>query len=86
MLSTFCKIDLSFRRVRDKYEAEFRELEHSERQTKERYNQMKSQMTEVEGRTLFSGEPKFRITFCLVFLFRRKRTITSLSSTKRNRN
>ena len=38
-----------FRRIRDKYEAEFRELEHSERQTKDRYNQMKAQMTEVEG-------------------------------------
>lgn len=37
------------RRIRDKYEAEFRELEHSEKQTKERYNQMKSQLTEVEG-------------------------------------
>jgi hypothetical protein len=42
----------SFRRIRDKYEAEFRELEHSEKQTKERFNQMKSQMTEVEGRTM----------------------------------
>ncbi|CAF4034112.1 unnamed protein product [Rotaria sordida] len=37
------------KRIRDKYEAEFRELEHSEKQTKERYNQMKSQITEVEG-------------------------------------
>ncbi|CAF3402984.1 unnamed protein product [Rotaria socialis] len=37
------------KRIRDKYEAEFRELEHSERQTKDRYNQMKAQMTEVEG-------------------------------------
>ncbi|CAF1535181.1 unnamed protein product, partial [Rotaria sordida] len=37
------------KRIRDKYEAEFRELEHSEKQIKERYNQMKSQITEVEG-------------------------------------
>ena len=37
------------KRIRDKYEAEFRELEHSEKQTKERYNQMKGQLTEVEG-------------------------------------
>lgn len=37
------------KRVRDKYEAEFRELEHSEKQTKERYNQMKGQLTKVEG-------------------------------------
>ncbi|CAF1273302.1 unnamed protein product [Rotaria sp. Silwood1] len=37
------------KRIRDKYEAEFRELEHSEKQTKERYNQIKSQITEVEG-------------------------------------
>jgi hypothetical protein len=39
----------SFRRIRDKYEAEFRELEHSEKQTKERFNQMKAQMAEIEG-------------------------------------
>lgn len=39
----------SFRRIRDKYEAEFRELEHSEKQTKERFNQIKAEMTEVEG-------------------------------------
>jgi hypothetical protein len=43
------EIILLFRRIRDKYEAEFRELEHSERQTKERFNQMKAQITEVEG-------------------------------------
>jgi len=42
-----------FRRIRDKYEAEFRELEHSERQTKERFNQMKGEMTEVEGKFAF---------------------------------
>ncbi|UJR14558.1 hypothetical protein I4U23_001554 [Adineta vaga] len=41
--------DNRVKRIRDKYESEFRELEHSEKQTKERYNQMKSQMTEVEG-------------------------------------
>jgi hypothetical protein len=40
----------AFRRIRDKYEAEFRELEHSEKQTKDRANQIKAQMTEVEGR------------------------------------
>ncbi|CAF0942879.1 unnamed protein product [Adineta steineri] len=37
------------KRIRDKYEAEFRELEHSEKQTKERYNQMKAQLTETDG-------------------------------------
>ena len=41
--------NFNFRRIRDKYEAEFRELEHSEKQTKERYNQMKAQITETEG-------------------------------------
>ena len=44
-----------FRRIRDKYEAEFRELEHSEKQTKERFNQMKGQLTEVEGKSYFSS-------------------------------
>jgi hypothetical protein len=37
------------RRIRDKYETEFRELENSEKQTKEKYNQIKAQMTEVQG-------------------------------------
>jgi len=44
--------EILFRRIRDKYEAEFRELEHSEKQTKERFNQMKGQLTEVEGKSL----------------------------------
>jgi hypothetical protein len=39
----------SFRRIRDKYEAEFRELENSEKQTKERFNQIRAQMTEFQG-------------------------------------
>jgi hypothetical protein len=38
-----------FRRIRDKYEAEFIELENSEKQTKERFNQIKGQITEVQG-------------------------------------
>lgn len=38
-----------FRRIRDKYEEEFRELENSEKQTKEKYNQIKAQMTELQG-------------------------------------
>ncbi|CAF1422790.1 unnamed protein product [Adineta steineri] len=37
------------KRIRDKYEQEFRELENSEKQTKERFNQIKAQMTEVQG-------------------------------------
>lgn len=40
----------SSRRMREKYEAEYRELDYSEKQTKERYNQIKAQMTEVEGK------------------------------------
>lgn len=35
--------------MREKYEAEYRELDYSEKQTKARYNQIKSQMTEIEG-------------------------------------
>jgi hypothetical protein len=42
-------IYLYFRRIRDKYEEEFRELENSEKQTKERFNQIKAQITEVQG-------------------------------------
>ncbi|UJR32223.1 hypothetical protein I4U23_019688 [Adineta vaga] len=41
--------DNRVKRIRDKYEAEFRELENSEKQTKERYNQIKAQLTELEG-------------------------------------
>jgi len=37
------------RRVRDKYEAEIHELENSEKQTKEKFNQIKAQITEVQG-------------------------------------
>ncbi|CAF1152176.1 unnamed protein product [Didymodactylos carnosus] len=37
------------KRIRDKYESELREVEYSERQTQERYNQLKAQYTEVEG-------------------------------------
>ncbi|CAF1478867.1 unnamed protein product [Adineta ricciae] len=36
-------------RLRDKYETDIHELENSERQMKERYNQIKVQLTEVEG-------------------------------------
>jgi len=43
-------IYLYFRRIRDKYEAEFHELENSEKQTKERFNQIKAQMTEFQGK------------------------------------
>jgi hypothetical protein len=52
-----------FRRIRDKYEAEFRELEHSERQTKERFNQMKAEMTEVEGQFSFFLFIRLKINF-----------------------
>ena len=38
-----------FRRIREKYEADLRELENSERQTKERFNQLRAQMTELDG-------------------------------------
>ncbi|CAF0743508.1 unnamed protein product [Adineta ricciae] len=37
------------KRMREKYEAEYRELDYSEKQTKARYNQIKSQMAEIEG-------------------------------------
>ncbi|CAF2977960.1 unnamed protein product [Rotaria sp. Silwood2] len=37
------------KRIRDKYEVEFHELENSEKQTRERFNQIKAQMTEVQG-------------------------------------
>ncbi|CAF2118138.1 unnamed protein product [Rotaria magnacalcarata] len=37
------------KRIRDKYEAEFHELENSEKQTRERFNQIKAQMTEFQG-------------------------------------
>ncbi|CAF0738605.1 unnamed protein product [Rotaria sordida] len=37
------------KRIRDKYEAEFHELENSEKQTRERFNQIKAQITEVQG-------------------------------------
>ena len=38
--------------MREKYEAEYRELDYSEKQTKARYNQIKSQMAEIEGKSL----------------------------------
>ncbi|CAF3464792.1 unnamed protein product [Rotaria sp. Silwood1] len=37
------------KRIRDKYEAEFHELENSEKQTREKFNQIKAQITEVQG-------------------------------------
>ncbi|XP_043941012.1 centrosomal protein of 131 kDa isoform X2 [Protopterus annectens] len=37
------------KRIRDKYEAELRELERSERGLQERYNELKSRLTEAEG-------------------------------------
>lgn len=37
------------RRIRDKYEGELRELEHSERQAMEKYNHMKAEFLEVQG-------------------------------------
>lgn len=38
-----------FRRIRDKYETEFQELENSEKKAKEQYHQIRAQMTEVQG-------------------------------------
>lgn len=37
------------KRIREKYESEVRELERSERQAVERYNEIKAQLTETEG-------------------------------------
>jgi hypothetical protein len=42
-----------FRRIRDKYEAEFRELENSEKQTKERFNHVRAQLIEFQGKYPF---------------------------------
>lgn len=37
------------RRIREKYEVELEELERSERQAMEKYNQMKAQLLEAQG-------------------------------------
>lgn len=37
------------RRIREKYESEMAELERSERQAMEKYNEMKAQLLETEG-------------------------------------
>ena len=41
--------DNKIRRLRDKYEAEMKDLERSERQALEKYNEMKAKLTEVDG-------------------------------------
>ncbi|XP_074648896.1 centrosomal protein of 131 kDa-like [Tubulanus polymorphus] len=41
--------DNRIKRIRDKYESEMSELERSERQAMEKYNEMKAKLTEVEG-------------------------------------
>ena len=53
--------------MRDKYEEEFRELENSEKQTKERYNQVKAQITEVQGNS--PGSNIHRMGCKLMILF-----------------
>ncbi|XP_033630551.1 centrosomal protein of 131 kDa-like [Asterias rubens] len=40
------------KRIRDKYEAELREIELSERNTQDRYNDMKARLADVEGETI----------------------------------
>ncbi|XP_022092605.1 centrosomal protein of 131 kDa-like [Acanthaster planci] len=40
------------KRIRDKYEAELREIELSERNTQERYNEMKARLADVEGENI----------------------------------
>ena len=40
---------LFYRRIRDKYETELREVEKSERETTERYNTIKAKYNELEG-------------------------------------
>ena len=37
------------RRIRDKYESELREVEKTERETMERYNNIKANFNEIEG-------------------------------------
>lgn len=46
MASYFCSY---FRRIREKYEGEMDELEKSERQALEKYNQMKAELLESQG-------------------------------------
>ena len=44
-----------YRRIRDKYEAELREIELSERNTQERYNELKSKLADAEGESFRVG-------------------------------
>ncbi|XP_072044275.1 centrosomal protein of 131 kDa-like [Amphiura filiformis] len=43
------------KRIRDKYEAELKEIELSERNTQERYNELKAKLGEVEGENIRLG-------------------------------
>ena len=38
-----------YRRIRDKYESELKEVEKTERETMERYNNLKAKYNELEG-------------------------------------
>ena len=42
-------LSIQHRRIRDKYEAELREIELSERNTQERYNELKAKLADAEG-------------------------------------
>lgn len=42
----FCSVS---RRIRDKYEAELKEIELSERNTQERYNEIKAKLADFEA-------------------------------------
>lgn len=66
------------RRIRDKYEAELREVERSERQTLEKFNNMKVRFRYVFGKGIYSAhshksnklQSQYRCTFNIrMFVF-----------------
>ena len=49
---SFLHFVLFLRRIRDKYEGEIKELEHSERQTQEKCKTLKARVEELENETI----------------------------------